>query len=198
MTGKALYSEYGLLSENLVVVEKEAAREQLRMDALALLRNTHIRVKEELLTAVSKPVEERATSYLERVCGKPFAAIQLADDFAATSVIPIELADSRENTIGIERMSGGEKEQIWLCTRAALAMELVRQERQFLLLDDILTSTDAGRMSRICDLLTELGDHMQVIVFTCHPERFADIANAHLIDIAALGRPQAGIAEMAA
>jgi hypothetical protein len=60
------------------------------MDALALLHNTLLQVKEELLTAVSKPVEERATSYLERVCGKPFASIQLTNDFAAEKVIPVE------------------------------------------------------------------------------------------------------------
>ena len=95
-------------------------------------------------------------------------------------------------------MSGGEKEQIWLCTRAALAMELIRQERQFLLLDDILISTDTGRMSRICDLLAELAEHMQVIVFTCHPERFADISASHWVDIGALGRSQAGVADVAA
>ena len=198
MTGKALYSEYGVLSESLAVVENEATREQLKMDALALLHNTLLQVKEELLTAVSKPVEERATSYLEHVCGKPFASIQLTNDFAVEKAIPVELADSPENSVGIERMSGGEKEQIWLCTRAALAMELIRLERQFLLLDDILISTDAGRMSRICDVLAELAEHMQVIVFTCHPERFADISAAHWVDIGALSRSQAGVADVAA
>jgi len=39
---------------------------------------------------------------------------------------------------------------------------------------------------------------MQVIVFTCHPERFASISNAHLIDVEALSRPQRGIADVAA
>jgi exonuclease SbcC len=150
------------------------------------------------VTAISKPVEDRATAYLERICGKPLASIKLTHDFAAETVIPAELVGSPETTVGVERMSGGEKEQIWLCTRMALAMELARQEGQFLLLDDILTSTDSGRMLRICDLLAELAERMQVIVFTCHPERFASISDARLIDVEALSRPQRGIADVAA
>src|SRR6266851_1708771 len=129
---------------------------------------------------------------------KPLASIKLTHDFAAETVIPKDLVGSPENTVGLERMSGGEKEQIWLCTRMALAMELARQEGQFLLLDDILTSTDSGRMLRICDLLAELAERMQVIVLTCHPERFASISDARLIDVEALSGPQPGIADVAA
>lgn len=198
MSGRALYSEYGTLSDQLSAVEAEATREQLKMDAIALLRNTMLQAKDQLLTAISKPVEDRATGYLERICQKPLASIKLTHDFGAETVIPAELVGSAENTVRVERMSGGEKEQIWLCTRLALAMELARQEGQFLLLDDILTSTDSGRMLRICDLLAELAERMQVIVFTCHPERFASISDARLIDVETLSRPQRGIASVAA
>jgi ABC-type hemin transport system ATPase subunit len=198
MSRKALYSEYGALSDRLSAVEAEATREQLKMDALALLRNTLLQAKDQLLTAVSKPVEERATSYLERICAKPLASIRLTHDFAAETVIPAELESCSDNAINIGCLSGGEKEQIWLCTRIALAMELAREEGQFLLLDDILTSTDDVRMSRICDLLAELAGRMQVIVFTCHPERFARISNANLIDVGAHGAPQHGINNVAA
>lgn len=198
MSGRALYSEYGTLSDQLSAVEAEATREQLKMDALALLRNTLLQARDQLLTAVSKPVEDRATAYLERICGKPLASIKLTHDFAAETVIPAELVGNPENTVGVERMSGGEKEQIWFCTRMALAMELAREDGQFLLLDDILTSTDCGRMLRICDLLVELAERMQVIIFTCHPERFASISDARLIDVEALSRPLCGIADVAA
>jgi hypothetical protein len=39
---------------------------------------------------------------------------------------------------------------------------------------------------------------MQVIVFTCHPERFASISGARLIDVEALSRSPQGIADVAA
>ncbi|MGD1097728.1 MAG: AAA family ATPase, partial [Bryobacteraceae bacterium] len=53
MSGRALYSEYGTLSDQLAAVEAEATREQLKMDALALLRNTLLQAKDQLLTAIS-------------------------------------------------------------------------------------------------------------------------------------------------
>ena len=61
----------------------------------------------------------------------------------------------------------------------------------FLLLDDVLTATDNDRLPRICDLLTEMAGKMQVILFTCHPERFAMISKANLIDVEALQAPAA-------
>jgi ABC-type iron transport system FetAB ATPase subunit len=155
------------------------------MAAVALLRATLLDRKSALLQAVSLPVEERATSYLARICGKPLASIRMTRDFAAHTVVPAELQTSQE-TVQVERLSGGEKEQIHLCTRLALAEELMRDEAHFLLLDDVLTATDSPRLQRVCEMLTEFAKKMQIILFTCHPERFAGIENATLIDVEAL------------
>ncbi len=160
------------------------------MDALTLLRTTMLDVKEQLLDAVSKPVADRATAYLERICGRKLASIRLTHDFATDVLLPADL-DQWQDAIRIDRMSGGEKEQIHLCTRLALAEELTRKESHFLLLDDVLTATDNDRLPRTCDLLTEMAGKMQVILFTCHPERFAMISKANLIDIEALQAPAA-------
>jgi uncharacterized protein YhaN len=44
-------------------------------------------------------------------------------------------------------------------------------------------------MARICDLLGKVSDRLQVIVVTCHAERFAKLTGANRISLlAALGR----------
>jgi len=86
----------------------------------------------------------------------------------------------------------GEKEQVFLCTRLALAEELSGAERHTLVLDDVLTSTDPQRLSRICNLLSRLSDRFQIVILTCQPNRFAAIRNANRIDLSRLaGSPQA-------
>jgi hypothetical protein len=173
------------IEEQLAVLEQQLRREQLRMDALKLLWTTMTEVREELLESVSRPVEERATSYLEEVCGRPLAAIRLTPDFAAEVVAPAELED---DTVSVDRMSGGEFEQIHLCTRLALASELCREDRQFLVLDDVLTFTDNERLPRIQALLERLSHRMQIFVLTCHPERFLGMPGASFIDLAEIAR----------
>jgi uncharacterized protein YhaN len=88
-----------------------------------------------------------------------------------------------DEPVDLDCFSGGEREQIFLATRLALAMELARKERQFVVLDDVLVSTDAERMLRICKLLEKLTDRLQILVLTCHPERFTELRNANRIDL---------------
>jgi energy-coupling factor transporter ATP-binding protein EcfA2 len=184
---QAPYSRFAELSERLDTVEEQCRREEMRMGAVALLRSTLLERKGIILESVSKPVEDRATSYLARICGKPLASIRMTRDFAAETVMPADMGHSEE-PVSLERMSGGEKEQIHLCTRLALAEELMREQPHFLLLDDVLTATDSTRLRRVCDMLSEFSRHTQVILFTCHPERFACISEANLIDMEAVGR----------
>jgi uncharacterized protein YhaN len=169
------------IDEQLAALEQQLGREQLRMNALKLLWSTMVEVKEDLLEAVSGPIEQRATSYLEEICGAPLASIRLTSSFATEEVAPVDLEDAN---VSIDRMSGGEREQIHLCTRLALAAELCREERQFLVLDDVLTFTDNERLRRIHALLERLSERMQIFVLTCHPERFLGMPGASFIDLA--------------
>jgi len=50
----------------------------------------------------------------------------------------------------------------------------------------VLTSTDDDRMARIRRLLATVSDRLQVIIVTCHSERFANMAGANRIDLLAI------------
>jgi uncharacterized protein YhaN len=188
IAGQSPYAKLVEVRSRREQAEADCRREQIRMDALALLKETMLVTKDVILKAVSKPVQDRATSYLERVCGRPLASLRLTHDFCLDSLLPAEI-DGWEESVRVEKMSVGEQEQIHLCTRLALAEELTRNERQFLILDDVLTATDDNRLPRICELLSEVASRMQVLLFTCHPERFASISAVNLIDMENLANP---------
>ena len=155
------------------------------MEAIRLLYNVMTETKKELLQAVAVPVEKTASGFLSEICQAPIADIYLNPSFGTDRVVPAALAGSREG-VKIDQMSGGEKEQIYLCTRLAVAAELARQERQLLVLDDVLTFTDDARLGRICDILARVSSDLQILILTCHPERFMALRNAKLFDLQGL------------
>ncbi|MBV9222484.1 MAG: hypothetical protein JOY85_00535 [Acidobacteriaceae bacterium] len=154
--------------------------EKRRNDATFLLYDILNKVTEESLSAVAEPVADQASRHLEFVCGKPLARIRLGHSFQSVEVIPNSCEDQGKQ---VDCMSGGEREQIYLCTRLALAEELTHQERQLVILDDVLTVTDADRMARICDLLERSAQRLQIVLLTCQPERFHRLQNSNFIDL---------------
>jgi uncharacterized protein YhaN len=192
LAAKCPYSAFAEASEQLSVVEAELAREKREMQALSLLRNVLVDVKSAMLASLAAPVEKLATQYLDEICGKPIVQIRLNGDFGSGGVVPVQLSSEIDSAVDVDRLSGGEKAQVFLCTRLALAEELSGAERHTLVLDDVLTSTDPQRLSRICNLLSRLSDRFQIVILTCQPNRFAAIRNANRIDLSRLaGSPQA-------
>ena len=76
-----------------------------------------------------------------------------------------------------------EKEQIAFAVRLALARELARSERQLLVLDDSLTTTDPARFERILDILKESADRLQILILTCDPRRYEALSKARRHDL---------------
>jgi uncharacterized protein YhaN len=50
-------------------------------------------------------------------------------------------------------------------------------------LDDVMTFTDAGRMARVMAILEEEARHLQIMILTCHPERYRGLNEAQFIDL---------------
>ena len=53
-------------------------------------------------------------------------------------------------------------------------------------LDDFMTCTDAGTMARVLDVLEEEAHRLQIIILTCHPERYRGLENTQFVDLDAL------------
>jgi DNA repair protein SbcC/Rad50 len=173
------YSELATAEERLAELDAELSSERLRCASIAMLNKTYRAVKDEILAAVTKPVAEVATAILDRITGAPLGTVRLGSDFGIDGIERLDV----EGPIEVVRLSGGEREQVYLATRLALAKVAAADERQLLVLDDVLTATDDERMRRICDVLEECAERLQIVILTCHPERFSGLVGARLAEM---------------
>lgn len=178
------YSALAGAEEEVAHLEDEVAREELRASAVRLLRDTVLQCRSEALTAIAGPVEAAATRYLQRIAGGGLGRVQIGQALEPEGVRPAT-ADSH---VAMGSLSGGEKEQIHLVTRLALADVLARDGRQLVVLDDVLTATDAGRLARVLPILEEAARRLQILVLTCHPERYRGLDGARFLDLDAIRR----------
>jgi len=111
-----------------------------------------------------KSVEESATRMIQRIAGTRLGTVQLADGFQPQAVTP-RIASTE---VPLLDLSGGEKEQVHLAVRLALAEGLAGNDRRFLVLDDILTASDTGRLARVLSILEEAAQRLQLFILTCH------------------------------
>jgi uncharacterized protein YhaN len=173
------YSALARAEEDVARLEREIASEELRLGAVRLLRTIVDQSRNEALAAVAGPVEVAATRTLQRIAGSKLGRVQLGEAFEPTQVMPGIAA----SPVAIENISGGEREQIYLATRLALADVLAKGERQMVVLDDVLVATDAGRLARVMAILEEAAQRLQVLVLTCHPERYRGLEGATFFDL---------------
>lgn len=173
------YSVLAKAEEKVASLQAEVAVEELHTNAIRLLYDTLIDCRNETLAAVAGPVETVATQIFQRIAGGRMSGLKLGESFEASNVVP----EISGEAVSLESVSGGEKEQIHLATRLALAEVLAKEERQMVVLDDVMTFTDAGRMARVMTVLEEEAQRLQIIILTCHPERYRGLEEAYFVDL---------------
>ena len=87
-------------------------------------------------------------------------------------------------------LSAGAREQVALVVRLGMAQVLAGDGVLPVILDDSLVSTDDARLARMARVLDCVGKRLQLIVLTCHWDRFraAGIRADHVIDLPSLKR----------
>jgi len=171
---EAPYTAMAQAEETVACLEQAHAREVLRADAIKLLRDTIERLRAEAVADVAGPVEDRATRILHRIAGGRLGRLRLTDRFEPQHVVP----GSTDQGVELLELSGGEREQLHLSVRLALPEVLAAGERQLVVLDDVLTATDTPRLARIQTILEEAAEKLQVLILTCHPERYGGLTEA--------------------
>jgi len=170
--------------ERVTALQAEFATEELRAGAMRLLRDTLVECRTEAVAAVAGPVEAVATHMVQRITGTRLGHLKLGDAFEPAGVVP----DISGESVSLDSVSGGEREQIHLATRLALAEVLAREERQMVVLDDVMTFTDDARMARVLAILDEEAQRLQIVILTCHPERYRGLDEADFFDLEAIAR----------
>ena len=173
------YSKLAACEEKLADLNARIRRERLRMAATKLLYDTVTSCKAAIVAAVAAPVERTATHMLGRITGPRLGGVQLTENFVPVGVRP-EIVNE---PVDLTNLSGGEQEQLFLITRLALGQVLAKEERQLVVLDDVLNATDTSRLARVLTLLEESADRLQIVILTCHPERYRGMEKTQFFDL---------------
>lgn len=182
LAAQGVYSVLAQVEEEITQLEREVASEELRVKAIQLLHETFVTCRAEAVSSVAAPVEITATRIFHRIAGRRLGNLKIGQGFDPEYVIPEIVGTS----ITLDNVSGGEQEQIFLATRLALADVLAKEERQLVVLDDVLTVTDTGRLARVLNVLEEETQRLQILILTCHPERYRGLDAACFFDLEAL------------
>ncbi|WP_457573662.1 AAA family ATPase [Desulfolithobacter sp.] len=158
------------LEENLALLREHAERYiQLRL-AAGLLRREIDRFREEN----RDPLLEAASAMFARITLHSFTGLATDIDARGKPVLVGVRGDNQR--LGVEAMSTGTRDQLYLCLRLASLLQRAEAGQAMpFIADDILINFDDDRSRAALDLLAEVGQKNQVILFT-HHHRMVDLA----------------------
>ena len=133
--------------------------------ALVLAQQTLAQASEALQRRFAPRISREAQQLLSRLTGGKYNRLLLEADFSLLS------GASREDTLrSAQWRSDGTMDQLYLALRLSTAQALTPEAP--LILDDALVRFDDQRLEAAMEVLRELADTRQVIVFTCqHREK---------------------------
>ncbi|MGZ0146345.1 AAA family ATPase [Kribbella sp. WER1] len=148
-----------------------------RADAARRVYETLSRHRAAAQTKYSEPLQSRIEALGRSVYGPSFR-VWLDDDLA---VAERELDGVR---LPVEALSTGAQEQLAIITRLAISHLVSTGEGSVpVIFDDALGWSDKARLRDMGALLGRAGDHGQVIVLTCMPDRYEYVPKATFITL---------------
>ena len=172
-----VYTRLAEAEERHAEKSAELERHRRRAAALTLLKKTLEEAHAEMTAAIPNQIGAEATAIWRRIAGDAAYPLHIADTWTPAG-LQVPGADAP-----LADLSGGEGEQIAFATRLALALALARDERQLAVFDDSFLATDPVRAARILEILSESAARLQILILTCHPERYAQLPGARAFDL---------------
>ncbi|MEV8371817.1 AAA family ATPase [Kribbella sp. NPDC056861] len=164
---------------DLAAIRLEHESLKRRADAARRVHETLGRHRAEAQTKYSEPLQTRIEALGRSVYGPSFR-VWLDDDLA---VAERELDGVR---LSIDALSTGAQEQLAIITRLAISHLVSTGDGSVpVIFDDALGWSDKARLRDMGALLGRAGDHGQVIILTCMPDRYEYVPKATYIKLTA-------------
>ncbi len=147
--------------EKSLLAQIERRKKELR--ALEIAKNALNRAYDQVQNHFYPELNRLAGDYFTRLTGGKYSSLSLTRELEAFTL------KREEDPRSALALSQGTVDQIYLAVRLAVAdLCLSKGELCPIVLDDALVSFDQVRMEYALDLLAEMGEHRQIILFTCH------------------------------
>jgi uncharacterized protein YhaN len=177
----AAFEELGSVKQSLKALESSCDGSRLRFEAsqtrhelkrtaeewlgLALARQALDRVRSKFERNCQPAVLASASRYLERLTRGRYRNI-----WTPLGQRELRIDDERGQTLTVDKLSGGTREQLFLAVRMAAVRQLAQQGIELpMVFDDVLVNFDQQRTEAAVETLLEFAQqNQQVLFFTCH------------------------------
>ncbi|HUG94391.1 MAG TPA: AAA family ATPase [Planctomycetaceae bacterium] len=187
-----LHDDLAAAEAELRRLDAEFREHQLDAEAHRLLHGLFDECRMRQVRAATGRIGERVLDWARRLGLDDYDDCRFADGYLPAGM----LRPGLDEAVVLADESFGTMEQLAMLVRLAVGGLLAGDERQVAILDDPLTHADSGKHRRMLEILEEAarGRHtgngsavapLQILVFTCHPERFDHVPSAKQIDLAA-------------
>ena len=172
--------------------QKTLARATRAAIAHKRLRDLFEECRNSRVQCVMGPIEKRVLQWAESVGLREYRHFRFGDQFLPEGVIV--RTDQTAQLRSLQEESYGIGEQLGLLVRLALGGVLAKGEQQVAILDDPLAHADRLKHERILALLRRVSEgavdseppagRLQILILTCHPNRFDHLPGAMQINLA--------------
>ena len=161
---QAALGDPAALYANREQVAEQLARRQAEYEALSLAQRALEEANRAFRARISPELNRRATALFSALTGGAYDHVLLDRTFEAQAR-PAGTLQPRSTL----SLSEGAADQLYLAVRLALCSLLLPQQDPIpLVLDDVLCNFDDHRMALALQVLLQLSQSQQVLLFTCH------------------------------
>ena len=190
LTGTEGLHQKRIHAEQAVIdLHSEYERERLFADAHKHLKTLFEQVRQEQVRRTVGPINDRVMQWTRQLGVANYASLEFGD-----RLLPGGLNSNTDGgMVGFERESFGTHEQLSILIRLAIGGLLAKGKSMVAIFDDPLAHADAMKHRRMLEIFTraakgeENGPHptgpLQLMVLTCHAERFDHLPGAQTIDL---------------
>ena len=180
----------------LLEAESALSREKLEAEAHKRLHTLFEECRDKQVQQVMGPIAGRVLDWCRKIGLDDCREVRFGDRFLPESIFL--QASTPDTPVLLDDESYGTGEQLSLLVRLALGGLLAKDEPVTAILDDPLAHADVGKHRRILDILRLAADggpgwnppagRLQIIILTCHPDRFDYLTGARQVDLGQLIR----------
>ncbi|MEM5779651.1 MAG: AAA family ATPase [Lawsonibacter sp.] len=142
-------------------LEEELARRQTEYDALTLAMEALKEANTRLQERFSPELNRLSGQYMARLTGEAYSSVSLTRELEGAAARPGDVLPR-----SVLYLSRGTADQLYLAVRLAVCA-LCLPQRPPILLDDALAAFDDSRLRLALELLLELAQGQQILLFTC-------------------------------
>ncbi|HOV14830.1 MAG TPA: hypothetical protein PK771_11130, partial [Spirochaetota bacterium] len=154
-------SEYNL--KNII---RNIKTEEIKINSILLLKKLMEKSKNSLDESILIPLQEKITKLFSDITDNRYQNVVLSNDFNLNK-LESKLFDDSLNSLSIDSISYGTKEQLSFLFRFAIASYISEKEPQIMVLDDSFVNTDKNRLKFLLELLKKYSNKVQFLIFSC-------------------------------